>query len=232
MHSARVHRRVVVRERAQERFTEEFIDAQESERRRLARDIHDGISQRLVSLAYHLDAAGRALPDRPDIAEEQVRQARRLADLSTVEARTAIAGLRPPVLDDLGLAGGLTSLVRSVPDVTGTVDATEHRLRETQELALYRIAQEALQNVVKHASAEHVRVYFGVEEQSAVLEISDDGIGFDPARPGSDGYGRHSMAERAELIGATLQLRSRAGMGTTVRVVLPTELSSVRADSE
>ncbi|WP_300007510.1 GAF domain-containing sensor histidine kinase [Pseudonocardia sp.] len=220
MHSARLHRRLVAREHAQERFTEQVITAQETERRRLAGDIHDGISQRLVSLAYHLDAAQRALPDRPGDAAEQVRLARGLADLSMDEARSAIGGLRPPVLDDLGLSGGLTSLARSLPQLPVTVDVAEVRLPEARELALYRIAQEALQNVVKHSGAAHARLSFAVDGATARLEIVDDGCGFHPDEK-SDGYGMHSMTERAELVGGAVTVRSRPGGGTSVRVTLP-----------
>ncbi len=219
MHAARLHRQLVAREQAQERFTEQIITAQETERQRLAGDIHDGISQRLVSLAYHLDAAEQALPSRPADAAEQLRLARGLADLSMDEARTAIGGLRPPVLDDLGLAGGLSSLIRSLPELAVELDVAEHRLPEPHEVALYRIAQEALQNVVKHAAASRVRLRFTVGADGARLEVGDNGRGFDPAeaRPG---YGLHSMAERAELVGGTLTIRSRPGAGTTVTVTV------------
>jgi signal transduction histidine kinase len=222
MHAARLHRRLVSRELAQERFTEQVITAQETERRRLAGDIHDGISQRLVSLAYHLDAAQRALPERPADAAEQVRLARGLADLSMDEARVAISGLRPPVLDDLGLAGALSSLARSVPDVAVELDLTECRLPEPQELALYRIAQEALQNVVKHARAGQVRLCFTVGPQVARLDVVDDGAGFEMSRA-ADGYGMHSMYERADLVGGSITVRSRPGYGTTITVTVPVQ---------
>jgi two-component system, NarL family, sensor kinase len=223
MHSARMHRQLVLREQAQERFTEQIITAQETERQRLAGDIHDGISQRLISLAYHLDAAERALASRPADAAEQVRLARGLADLSMDEARAAIRGLRPPVLDDLGLAGGLSSLVRSLPDLAVELDLAEHRLPEPHEVALYRIAQEALQNVVKHAAASQVRLRFTVGPDGARLEVGDDGRGFAPGlgAPAVGGYGMHSMSERAELVGGTLSVRSRPGSGTVVTVTVP-----------
>jgi two-component system NarL family sensor kinase len=221
MHSARLHRQLAARERDRERFTEQVLNAQENERRRLAGDIHDGISQRLVSLGYHLDAAERALPGRPDVAAEQVRAARRLADLCMDEGRAAIGGLRPPVLDDLGLAGGLSSLARSVPDLAVELDVADHRLPEAHEVALYRIAQEALQNVSKHAGAARVRLSFRVDDDGARLEIGDDGCGFDPAVAlAGDGYGMHSMSERAELVGGTLKVRSWPGRGTVVSVTV------------
>ncbi|PRC50248.1 ATPase, partial [Mycobacterium sp. ITM-2017-0098] len=94
---------------------------------------------------------------------EQLDRARELAQLTLGEARAAISGLRPPVLDDLGLSGGLASLARSIPQVGIEVDLSESRLPDHIELALYRIAQECLQNVVKHARAEHARLTFAVD---------------------------------------------------------------------
>ena len=229
MHQARLHRRLAARERAHERFTEQAIAAQEAERRRLAADIHDGITQRLCSLRFHLDAAAEALTDEPDFAAEQLVWARKLAHLTLDEARAAINGLRPPVLDDLGLADSLASLARSVAGADVVVDVDECDLPEHVEIALYRIAQEALQNVVKHAAASNVRLALRRRVREVVLEVSDDGRGITvPSTDRDDdlptgGYGMGSMAERAELIGGRLDVRSRAGEGTTVtaRVSVP-----------
>ena len=232
MHQARLHRQLVARERAHENFVEQVIEAQELERRRLAGDIHDGISQRLVTLSYRLDAAAQAaksIDDRSALAE-QLDRARELADLTLQEARAAISGLRPPVLDDLGLSGGLASLARSIPQVDVRTDLADVRLPDHIELALYRIAQECLQNVVKHARATEARLTFTVDSgdngDAARLEIVDDGVGFDTLEHplGSDemgGYGLLSMAERAEIVGGRLNIRSRPGSGTAVTATIP-----------
>jgi signal transduction histidine kinase len=230
LHSARLHRRLVSRERANERFTEQVIAAQETERRRLAGDIHDGISQRLVSLGYHLDAVAGTMRTDPAYAEQQLALARELADITVDEARIAIGGLRPPVLDDLGLAGGLASLCRTVPDLDYELTLGDERLPEHVEIALYRIAQEALQNVQKHARASTVHMRFAVWAGTARLEVGDDGCGFATGmggleardlQPDGSGYGMRSMTERAELVGGTLTVRSRPGSGTTVTVTVP-----------
>ena len=232
MHQARLHRQLVARERAHENFVEQVIEAQELERRRLAGDIHDGISQRLVTLSYRLDAAAQAaksIDDRSALTE-QLDRARELADLTLQEARAAISGLRPPVLDDLGLSGGLASLARSIPQVDVRTDLADVRLPDHIELALYRIAQECLQNVVKHARATEARLTFTVDTGDngdvARLEIVDDGVGFDTLEHplGSDemgGYGLLSMAERAEIVGGRLHIRSRPGSGTAVTATIP-----------
>jgi signal transduction histidine kinase len=226
MHQARLHRQLVARERTHELFVEQVIEAQEIERRRLAGDIHDGISQRLITLSYRLDAAARAVGENPREASQQLEAARELAGLTLAEARAAISGLRPPVLDDLGLAGGLASLARSIPQPHLELDLSDVRLPEHIELALYRIAQEGLQNVVKHAGASFARLRFGVENDTARLEIVDDGVGFDTFENplGGDemgGYGVLSMAERAELVGGRLNIRSRPGAGTAVTATIP-----------
>ena len=235
MHQARLHRQLVSRERAHENFVEQVIEAQELERRRLAGDIHDGISQRLVTLSYWLDAAAQAAQGGERAAlTEQLDRARELAQLTLQEARAAISGLRPPVLDDLGLSGGLASLARSIPqveiDLKIDTDLADTRLPDHIELALYRIAQECLQNVVKHARATRARLTFALDQgdhgEVARLEIIDDGVGFDTLEHplGSDemgGYGLLSMAERAEIVGGRLNIRSRPGTGTAVTATIP-----------
>lgn len=225
LHQERLHRQLTTRERAHENFAEQVIAAQESERRRLAGDIHDGISQRLVGLTYRLDAAARAVDDADQAsAALQLEKARDLVDLTLAEARSAIHGLRPPVLDDLGLRGGLASLAASVAEVDLVLELVDERLPEHIEVALYRIAQESIQNVVKHSRALVATVRFTVDGGVARLEVSDKGVGFERV-PGTshDGYGMLSMAERAELVGGELTVESKPGVGTTVAVQIPLE---------
>ncbi|HWC12564.1 MAG TPA: GAF domain-containing protein [Acidimicrobiales bacterium] len=229
---ARLYQRLAEREETLEGFAARTVEAQELERRRLAGEIHDGISQRLVSLWYHLlaaeDAAGSVREQSDgDVATlcHELEVAKDLTTAALAEARAAIVGLRPSVLDDLGLGPGLESLARDLTGVQVELDITAERLPPHVEVALYRIAQEALQNVVKHAEASRVRLSLSTGPAGVRLAVDDDGRGFD-----GDGlaeledrhsYGMVGMRERAELIGATLNITSWPGRGTTVEVVVP-----------
>ncbi|HEY2764491.1 MAG TPA: GAF domain-containing sensor histidine kinase [Pseudonocardiaceae bacterium] len=223
--NASLHSRLAEREEAMERFAEQIVLLQETERRRLAGEIHDGISQRIVSLSFHLSAAADALVLDPGAAGEQIARAQELAGAALDETRNAIAGLRPPVLDDLGLAASLESLARSTQLPHVQVDTVAGYLPEHVETAVYRIAQEALQNVMKHASAQHVHLRLSVTSEAVVLEVSDDGAGFDPAaaseRAGPGGYGLPGMQQRAELLGGQLTAESSPGWGAMVRLRVP-----------
>jgi len=227
---AQLHQRLADREEALEAFAARIVEAQEKERRHLAGEIHDGISQRLVSLWYHLLAAGDATGD-PALLERELGLAEELATAALDETRSAIAGLRPSVLDDLGLGPGLESLARTLSglvvqlDLPAQPDGAYERLPPHMEVALYRIAQEALQNVMKHAEATRVRLVLERVPEGVRLVVEDDGCGFDPdtltqgdARPS---YGMVGMNERAELIGARLSVSSWPERGTSIEVMVP-----------
>lgn len=214
------------REEMLEAFAARTIEAQELERRRLAGEIHDGISQRLISLWYHMLAAEDAA-NGGQVAQlvKELGSAKELATAALDEARSAISGLRPTVLDDLGLGPGLESLARSLPNLEVEVDVVAEDLSPHVEMALYRIAQEALHNVARHADATRVRLSFGPADDGVRLVVADDGNGFpnDWIAVAEDrgSYGMVGMRERAELIGGRLTVTSRPGRGTTVEVIVP-----------
>ena len=223
---ARLYQRLAEREETLERFATSTVEAQELERRRLAGEIHDGISQPLISLWYHLLAADDALAASDhDRVRRELDMAKELATAALAEARAAIAGLRPFVLDDLGLGPGLESLGRTLTGLEVEVEVEPVDLPPHVEVALYRIAQEALQNVVKHAEASSVRVHLAEGDEGVRLMISDDGRGFDEdTLDGAEdrhAYGLVGVRERAELIGGSLDVTSRPGTGTTVSVTVP-----------
>lgn len=206
------------------------VTAQETERRRVAGELHDGVTQALAGLVFHLSAAQTAAVQGDlGYVTDQVGAARKLADLAFAEARRAIAGLHSPVLDDLGLAAALASLARAIPNLEIEVDAEELDLPGHVEMALFRIAQEALQNVVKHAAADRAVVRLLGRGRGVVLTVTDDGHGFEApgellSAPRGRGlasqFGLSGMYERVQLLGGRLAVTSRAGEGTTVEVTI------------
>ena len=167
------------READLEAFAVRTIELQELDRRRIAGDIHDGISQRLVSAWYHLRAAMSMAAD--EAVQQELSETASLLSEALEDSRRAITGLRPALLDDLGLSAAITSVVSSIGDVDATVEIGEVALLPHVETALFRIVQETLQNVVKHAKATRVDVRLDLDrDNAAVLCIADDGVGFDP----------------------------------------------------
>lgn len=217
-----LHDRLQRREAELERFAVRTIELQELDRRRIAGDIHDGISQRLVSAWYHLRAAISLTAD-PSVQEELSATAALLSE-ALEDSRRAITGLRPALLDDLGLRAAITSVVANVGDIEAVVRLTDCDLAPHVETAMFRIVQETLQNVVKHAGASQVEVSLADDSDAVTLTVTDDGVGFDPSVvAGPTSFGLAGIHERASLLGATLLVRSAPGKGTTIAVRLPSD---------
>lgn len=234
-----------------DRLIKQAISAQEAERRRIAFDLHDGVTTALASMSFHLSAADLTVSELANCDEatlaarledlEQARSelvsARGLADMAYNQTRAAISGLHSLVLDDLGLVAAIESLVQMAGSEGGPVielvvdpSAAIDDIPDHAAAALYRIAQEALANAVKHAEAERVVLSLRPVGDSVVLGCTDDGKGFDPderreARAGdADGqqhFGLSSIAERCAMIEASLRVESVPGRGTTLLVELP-----------
>ncbi len=195
------------------------------ERNRLARDLHDSVTQSLYGVTLFAEAAGRLLrAGAIDQASDHLYELQQTAQEALQEMRLLIFELRPSVLSESGLATALQARLESVEGRTGLettfrVEGEEQRLPPEIEEGLYRIAQEALNNALKHAQARCITVYLCQIQPTVVLEIADDGLGFDPsvARQ-KGGLGLQGMEERAAQLGATLSLHSRPGAGTRVRV--------------
>lgn len=219
--NAVLYDRLVTREAELERFAARTIELQELDRRRIAADIHDGISQRLVSAWYHLRAAQSNTSDAT--AQVEFVAIEGLLSDALEEARRAIVGLRPAVLDDLGLAAAITSVAASASsEFSVDLELADCELAPHVEVSLFRIVQEALQNVVKHAGASRVTVVLRAQEDGVTLVIEDDGRGFDPdTARGPTSYGLSGMHERATLLGATLDVRSQPGDGTSIVIRIP-----------
>jgi signal transduction histidine kinase len=196
-----------------------------SERNRLALELHDAVSQKLFSLVLNAEAAATLLDRDPEQARAQVARLQELARQALDELRSLIFELRPPDLEHDGLCGALRKHVdvlrRLQPATRIELDRDLELARDPQrDRELFRIAQEALQNALRHAHASRIDVRFHLDGDRLVLEVEDDGIGFDPEASAlrSRRLGLTSMEERAQRIGARLDIRSTAGAGTTVSV--------------
>jgi signal transduction histidine kinase len=194
------------------------------ERNRLARDLHDSVTQALYAVTLYADASTRLLSSgRVDSATDNLGKLRRTAKQALGEMRLLIFELRPPVLEEEGLAGALQLRLETVERRSGLETDLfvqgEGRPPPEVEEGLYRIALEALNNTLKHAQARSVAVSLWLDASSVTVEVADDGVGFDPAMGGDrGGLGLRGMAERVEKLGGALTVDSGSGEGTRVRV--------------
>ncbi|MEV4564462.1 histidine kinase [Nonomuraea sp. NPDC049419] len=195
------------------------LAAQEGERRRIARELHDEIGQSLTVVLLGLK---RVVDRAPDDLREELHGVQETVRASLDEVRQVARRLRPGVLEDLGLHSALNALAADVSQMSGvkvlrSVQPDLPQLGSDVELVLYRIAQESLTNIARHAHAEHAELSLQAEDGRLVLRIADDGQG--GAR--QDGAGIRGMRERALLIGARLSVDSPPGVGTCVRLDIP-----------
>lgn len=204
----------------------QIIDAQEAERTRVARDLHDQIGQSLTSMLLALRVVENTPPGSIEF-EQRAEELRELVTDTLDDVRRLAFDLRPTILDDIGLVAGVERLVEtirarlglSVNVDFGGLDDDDRLPRET-ETVIYRIVQEALTNVSRHAGVEAARVQFSADGGRIVVEVHDDGRGFDPALVAGS-LGLAGMGERAALVDATIRIESSPGEGTTVRLEAP-----------
>ncbi|MEW6060127.1 MAG: ATP-binding protein [Actinomycetota bacterium] len=217
------------------RLLKRIVDIVEEERTRIAGDLHDGPIQRLTALTLRLEIARMAASrGDPQASQEAIEEVQSQIGEEISLLRRLMSELRPPVLDQRGLLDALrdhaarleegTGLLVSVEGGTETLDGVPPEV----ETVLYRIVQEALTNVVKHAGAAHAQIRFLDSDEFVRLEVSDDGVGFDISQPAAGGHlGLVGMRERAEMAGGSLQVESRPGEGTTVRAWVPRSSAAV-----
>ncbi len=207
-----------------QRSRERLVLAREEERRRLRRDFHDGIGPRLAALTLKLETARNKLSRDPE-ADALLSDLAELSREAVADVRRAVHALRPPALDELGLVPALreTAAQYSQNGLHVTVEAPEdlEHLPAAVEVAAYRIAQEAMTNVARHAGANDCVVRFALEDAVLRLEVADDGRGFGEERV--SGVGLHSMRERAEELGGACVVEANAGGGVRVFARLPVE---------
>jgi two-component system sensor histidine kinase DegS len=206
-----------------------IVQAQEAERSRLAQEVHDGPAQALSNAIFQVEYIERVLTEDVHMAASELHFLRELLRRELGEVRTFISQLRPPLLDELGLDGAIMDAVESMASLSGSTVETDlrapgDRLTPTQQTAVLRIVQEALQNTRKHAGSSRTVVATRLDSKDWLLEVSDDGRGFDVsavAARGRRNFGLQFMRERAELVGAKFEVRSRSGGGTVVSLSIP-----------
>ncbi|MFQ5856240.1 MAG: ATP-binding protein [Anaerolineae bacterium] len=217
-----VHRQLLAR----------VITAQEEERIRIARELHDETGQVLASLVISLEAIERSLPPEISTVRQRLARTRVLTEHTIADIRRLIADLRPGALDELGLVAAIRWCSENHLEPLGialdlqTDGLVSGRLPEELETVLFRITQEAIGNIARHAGARRVNIHLSRRDGEVHLVIEDDGEGFDPdavqpARDGTQGLGLAGMRERASLLGGQVRIRSRPGYGTRIDVELP-----------
>lgn len=216
----------------------QLLQVQEAERHRLARDLHDEAAQALTSLLVHLRLLERA--HTPEEAQGRVQELRLLTAQALEEVRRVALDLRPTILDDLGLGPALAWRVDEFNKLDGMhaiikIEGLHERLPRPVELVFYRVGQEALSNVVRHAKAHHVTVHLQRHEQQLCLTVQDDGQGFVAAQwdgqtdhTNGHGFGLLGMRERLGMINGTLRIDSVPGQGTCVVACAPVASTAQR----
>jgi two-component system NarL family sensor kinase len=216
-HAAALHRDL-------QRSRESLVLAREEERRRIRRDLHDGLGPALAGVALGIDAARNTLDRDPSAAAETLAELKGEVQASVRDVRRMVYDLRPPALDQLGLAAAVEEYAARLTERGGVLvevrAAALPTLPAAVEVAAYRIITEALTNVVRHAGAEHAWVSVVATDGALRVEVADDGVGLGERR-GSHGMGLAAMAERAAELGGTCDLGVGDGGGTRVTVSLP-----------
>jgi signal transduction histidine kinase len=207
-----------------------LIEMREEERRRIRRDLHDGLGPALAGLTFTLDAVRNLSASDLERANELLASATEQTQAMIGDVRRLIYGLRPPALDELGLIGSLRGLAsrEASPPTTVTVTAPDALppLPAAVEVAAYRIVQEALTNVARHARARSCTVRIAFERDVLLLKVADDGQGMEQPRTG---VGLQTMQERATELGGSCQITSTPGAGTVVAAHLPASASAREA---
>ncbi|MGO9262456.1 MAG: histidine kinase [Bryobacteraceae bacterium] len=206
------------------KLSQRLVAAQEEERKSISRELHDEVGQTLNALLVDAGNLQKRIPENDAQSRELLTSIRRLADTSVNEVRDIALLLRPSMLDDLGLTAAIQWQAREVSRRTGlavkvSAEAEADDLPEGLSICLYRVAQEALQNVTRHAQAKTVHIGLRQNADRLVLSVEDDGVGFDAENV--RGMGTVGMEERLRQIGGVLRVTSQPGKGTTVVAEVP-----------
>lgn len=240
--NARLHQDIQRHEKVLSKLLHRVVGAQETERKRIARDLHDATGQSLTAIGLGLRGVEGLVDGRPDTAKSHIQQLKQYNDTAMRELRRIIADLRPSQLDDLGLDAALHWYTKRIEKEYGAsihldIQYSAASLPADYETEIFRITQEALSNVMKYAMAESITVRLIEYENHIELLVADDGIGFSPSEMlhGTEkqkGWGLLGMKERAQLLGGNCLIESSPGQGTTVRVTIYKQHEEEEADVE
>ncbi len=207
---------------------ERLVTTEEQERKRLSRDLHDGIGQTLTALSLAIDGASGS---EPKLQRSHLRRARKLSEIALTEVRSTAERVRPPRLEERGLesalremAGNCGAMINLNLDHDAAVDMTPATMLE-----VFRITQEALANAVRHAEASQIQLIMAPAANGVLLEIRDDGRGFERSNVGPRRLGLANMRERAATMGAPLNISSAPGRGTNVSLLIPRPTQGLRS---
>lgn len=229
--NAQLYEELHLKEQMRAELLRQIISAQEDERRRVSRELHDVTSQALSTIAVQLEALTIVPESSSEEIEKKVEGLKPVLAAASQEVRRLIYDLRPSLLDDLGLAAALRSCAHNSLDAAGIevhleVVSQEKKLPSQVEIALFRIVQEAITNIVCHARAESTYISLEFRDKGIAVQVEDDGVGFDPSQVDISaatgrGLGLLGMKERAELLGGALTIDTKPGSGTRLGVEIP-----------
>ena len=230
--NATLYKEVQAREELRGELLHRVTSAQEKERQRIARELHDSVGQRATALGLGLAAASEMIRRDPAQGRRQLLELREMNNQLVLELQQLVTGLRPSLLDDLGLVPAIKGQLRQLEQQSGVltrivIDGNERRLEPEVETIIFRIAQEGLNNIAKHAGASFVLVRLSFNENEIKMMIEDDGRGFDTKEVGRlepyRRWGLLGIRERVELVGGHYDIISAPGEGTTLWICLPVE---------
>lgn len=218
---------MIVTAKEQQAFGLQIIEAQEEERKRLSREIHDGPAQMLANVMLRAELVERVYEDKGiEQALEEIRNLRKMVVSSLSEVRRIIYDLRPMALDDLGIIPALSNYLKNFSGRTGLDVQFKHlgkdmRFSQQIEVSIFRLVQEAVQNAYKHAKAASVQVKVEVKDTKVILIVKDDGIGFDPTQKKENSFGLIGMKERVHVLEGKIDIVSKLNSGTTIIIDVP-----------
>ncbi|MYL33962.1 histidine kinase [Pontibacillus yanchengensis] len=214
--------------REKQAFGLQIIEAQEEERRRLSREIHDGPAQMLANVMLRSELVDRTFRERGvDEAIKEIKDVRKMVRSALYEVRRIIYDLRPMALDDLGLVPTLKKYLTTIEEYNADLEiqftshGEEKRLDSKYEVALFRLVQEATQNAVKHSEAKLIHVNFELTRNAVNIVVKDHGKGFDTSQKKEKSFGLVGMKERVEMLEGELSIDSDIGQGTVIMIQVP-----------